>query len=120
VPAHRRVYVGGWANWGTTSIPVVRTDPPGIEEGIGLKVPSFKPVATVIRGVLSLPRDMTGLSDSTGRVPRSLLLDISGRKVMDLKPGANDVRALAPGVYFVRQAQAQAQAQAVRKIVLTE
>jgi hypothetical protein len=35
--------------------------------------------------------------------------------VLELKPGANDVRALAPGVYFVREAQAQAQA--VRKIV---
>jgi hypothetical protein len=29
------------------------------------------------------------------------LLDISGRKVMGLRTGANDVRALAPGVYFV-------------------
>jgi len=48
------------------------------------------------------------------------LLDACGRKVMDLHPGANDVRALAPGVYFVRTAQAQAQAQAVRKVVLTE
>jgi hypothetical protein len=37
--------------------------------------------------------------------------------VMDLRPGANDVRALAPGVYFVRTAQAQAQA--IRKIVIT-
>jgi hypothetical protein len=40
--------------------------------------------------------------------------------VLDLHLGANDVRALAPGVYFVREVQAQAQAQAVRKIVLTE
>jgi hypothetical protein len=45
-------------------------------------------------------------------------MDASGRKVMDLKPGANDVRALAPGVYFVREAQAQAQAQAIRKVVV--
>lgn len=30
------------------------------------------------------------------------LLDISGRKVLDLAPGANDVSRLAPGVYFVR------------------
>ncbi|UCG42803.1 MAG: exo-alpha-sialidase [candidate division WOR-3 bacterium] len=30
------------------------------------------------------------------------LLDISGRRVMDLCPGENDVRHLAPGVYFVR------------------
>jgi hypothetical protein len=47
----------------------------------------------------------------------SVLLDISGRKVQDLKPGANDVRTLAPGVYFVREAQAQARV--VRKVVIT-
>jgi hypothetical protein len=34
---------------------------------------------------------------------RAVLLDASGRKVLDLKAGANDVRALAPGVYFVRE-----------------
>jgi hypothetical protein len=38
---------------------------------------------------------------------------------MELLPGANDVRALAPGVYFVREAQEQAKAQAIRKVVLT-
>jgi hypothetical protein len=32
---------------------------------------------------------------------RAALLDVSGRKVLDLLPGANDVRTLAPGVYFV-------------------
>jgi hypothetical protein len=35
-----------------------------------------------------------------------------------MKSGANDVRALAIGVYFVREARAQAQAKAVRKVVL--
>jgi len=30
------------------------------------------------------------------------LLNISGRKVLDLKPGANDIRHLSPGVYFYR------------------
>ena len=29
-------------------------------------------------------------------------MDVSGREVLNLHPGANDVRALAPGVYFVR------------------
>jgi len=51
---------------------------------------------------------------------RAVLLDVSGRKVMDLKPGANDVRALAPGVYFVRE-ELQASSpkpQAVRKVVV--
>jgi hypothetical protein len=51
---------------------------------------------------------------------RAVLLDASGRKVLDLKAGANSVQGLAPGVYFVREAQAQAQAQAVRKVILTE
>jgi hypothetical protein len=34
------------------------------------------------------------------------LLDISGRKVLDLRPGANNVGRLAPGVYFVCRRQA--------------
>jgi hypothetical protein len=51
---------------------------------------------------------------------RAELLDISGRRVFDLHPGANDVRHLAPGVYFVREAQAKAQAQAIHKVILTE
>jgi YVTN family beta-propeller protein len=36
-----------------------------------------------------------------GPVP-ALLLDVSGRKVLDLHPGENDLRALAPGAYFLR------------------
>jgi hypothetical protein len=44
---------------------------------------------------------------------RADLLDISGRKVSELHSGVNDMRALAPGVYFVREAQA------VRKVVVT-
>jgi hypothetical protein len=68
-------------------------------------------LATVVRGVLFLPKSESPSSST------SFLMDISGRKVMDLQPGANDVRALAQGVYFVREAQAQAQA--VRKVVVT-
>jgi hypothetical protein len=33
---------------------------------------------------------------------RAELLDIAGRKVLDLVPGPNDIRRFAPGVYFVR------------------
>ena len=32
----------------------------------------------------------------------ALLVDITGRKAMDLQPGENDVRHLAPGVYFLK------------------
>jgi hypothetical protein len=51
---------------------------------------------TVVRGVLSLPRSLHPSLVS-------VLLDISGRRVMSLLPGPNDVRHLAPGVYFVRE-----------------
>jgi hypothetical protein len=67
--------------------------------------------ATVVRGMLFLP------TVSGERPQVASLHDISGRKVLDLKPGPNDVRALAPGVYFVRDAGAQGPA--VRKVVLT-
>jgi hypothetical protein len=52
----------------------------------------------------------------------SWLLDISGRKVLDLSPGPNDVRALAPGVYFVHEGPQAAshRPRAVRKVVVTE
>jgi YVTN family beta-propeller protein len=57
---------------------------------------SDRSASTMVRGVLLMP-ERTGLSRSAS------LLDISGRKVMELRPGANDVRALAPGVYFVAE-----------------
>jgi len=46
------------------------------------------------------------------------LYDATGRKAATLRQGLNDISQLAPGVYFVRQAQAQAQAQAIRKVVV--
>ena len=54
--------------------------------------------ATIVRGVLFLDGDCP----RTGTVPKTVLLDISGRKVLDLRQGVNDVRHMAPGVYFVR------------------
>jgi hypothetical protein len=47
---------------------------------------------------------------------------MTGRQVMALRPGPNDVRALAPGVYFVRE-ELQAtglKPQAVRKVVVAK
>ncbi|MBM3323321.1 hypothetical protein FJY69_07580, partial [candidate division WOR-3 bacterium] len=59
------------------------------------------PGATIVRGVVVLPRDMTELPGNSDRVQRPALLDISGRVVLTLSPGPNDVSRLAPGVYFV-------------------
>jgi len=49
---------------------------------------------TVVRGVLLLPARLSSAHYS--------LLTPAGRKVADLVPGANDVRHLSPGVYFIR------------------
>ncbi|MBM3315796.1 hypothetical protein FJY71_08185 [candidate division WOR-3 bacterium] len=55
------------------------------------------PSATLVRGVLFLPHSLVA-----NRQSPSALLDATGRKVLALKPGRNDVRHLPAGVYFVR------------------
>lgn len=75
--------------------------PAGIEETTNGERGTIDVGATLVRGVLRLPRDMTEMSVISDRVPGFTLLDASGRNVLDLLPGANDVSALSPGVYFV-------------------
>ncbi len=65
----------------------------GIEESTKSQVEMTKVLPTVVRNVLFLPPSLLS--------PPSSLLSIDGRKVLTLRPGANDVRSLAPGVYFV-------------------
>jgi hypothetical protein len=45
------------------------------------------------------------------------LLDAAGRLVMKLAPGPNDIRHLAPGIYFLRSAESGKRS-AVQKIVI--
>ena len=80
---------------------------PGIAEDAPIAGVRNANIPTIVRDVLFLPPSRLS--------PPSSLLSIDGRKVMDLKPGANDVSRLSPGVYFVREARAQA----VRKVVVT-
>jgi hypothetical protein len=68
----------------------------GVEEGRQPTASSFRPAATIVRGVLHLPGDRR-----PGTEDRAELLDASGRRVMELHQGANDVSGLVPGVYFV-------------------
>jgi len=79
-------------------------------------VAAARRAATIIHRVLMMgdQRNQTG--------DRTELLDISGRKVMDLVQGANDVGRLVPGVYFVREQPAssiQHSGTSVRKVVVT-
>ena len=54
----------------------------------------------------------------TIKLVRVQLLGISGRKVMDLSPGPNDVSRLAPGVYFIRPAAGQ-DTPGIQRVVIT-
>ena len=84
----------------------------GVEEGQP-QASSRQFQATVVRGALFLAEA------SSLRPQAASLVDADGRKVMDLTPGANDIRHLVPGVYFVRQASGvERDASSVRKVVI--
>ena len=58
----------------------------------------------------------------SGSCPKPALLDAAGRKVAELQPGENDIRHLAPGVYFVREEGSRvpgSKGSSVRKVVVT-
>jgi hypothetical protein len=102
-----------WASGpGTCAQRVV--DAAGVTESTNAEVRATNSGPTVVRAVLALP-ERTGSRLSTS------LLDITGQKVLELRPGANDARALAPGVYFVREEPQAAshKPQAVRKVIVT-
>jgi len=112
----------GWA--GTVNGKVYGTDRiwgkmdpnPAIAEFTKPEVRMTNSGPTVVRGVLSLEGDCP----RTGTVPKAVLLDIAGRRALDLHPGPNDVSRLSPGVYFAREEPQAAshKPQAVRKVVV--
>jgi len=88
----------------------------GIEERKYAELRATECEPTVVRGVLFLA-EATSL-----KLQAASLLDISGRKVMDLHPGANGVSMLAPGVYFVMERSAvsgERSATSTRKVIIT-
>jgi len=85
----------------------------GVAEGRKPQASSPKLMPTIVRGVLFLPT-------ATSHKPQAAsLMDITGRKVLDLKAGANDVRRLAAGVYFVRAVSREPSAVSCHRVVLT-
>jgi len=92
------------------SIYVIRDSmPSGVEESHKPHASSRKPEPTIVRGALSL-----GVVSRQYSADRTELLDISGRSMMTLKPGPNDVSRLGSGVYFVHEGSAVT----VRKVVI--
>ena len=87
---------------------------PGVEEVENSEVRRVDG-PTVVRGEFFLPS-----ANGEERLAKGELLDISGRRVMELQAGANDVSRLAPGVYFVRSASGvERDASSVCKVVVT-
>jgi photosystem II stability/assembly factor-like uncharacterized protein len=80
----------------------------GVEETPSARVRTTD-AATIVRGVLNLQPAIYDLPTEI------VLLDAAGRRVLNLRPGANDVQSLAPGVYFVRSEPSD-----VHKIVVTK
>jgi hypothetical protein len=87
-------------------------DGAGVMETPNAEVRTANASPTVVRGVLFLPT-------ASRRKPQATsLLDACGRRVLEVHEGANDISRVAPGVYFVRGAQAQAEAQVVHKVII--
>ena len=90
----------------------------GLEESRRPQAASFKLGPTIVRGTLVLHGLGTRpeLPERNSVMSRAALLDISGRKVMGLRAGPNDVSRLSPGVYFLRPPGGSS----VTKLVLTK
>ena len=109
-PARNRVYV---ANYYGSSVSVLKDSGGGVEERQTPDARRTTPIPAIVRGVLEL-----AVGSRQHIACRTELLDICGRKTLDLRPGPNDVSRLAPGVYFVRSA-GSGERLAVQKVVVT-
>jgi len=107
-PAHNRVYV---ADRYRSMVSIIRDQSGAIEEPpiAEVRLPAAGP--TIVRSVLVLGDRGRKTGD------RVELLDVSGRRAMELRPGANDVRSIAPGVYFITERGNQ-RTVAARKVIL--
>ena len=81
----------------------------GVEESENSELRREKAEPTIARGILFPP-----LSPFT---THTSLFDMTGRKVLDLHAGPNDVSRLAPGVYFVRTTEDKRPATTTRVVV---
>jgi YVTN family beta-propeller protein len=97
------------SNNGSNVVVIADSPAVAIEESFRPEASIFKPQATVVRGVLW--QEAYGTRQTAYRAE---LLDVAGRKVLALKAGPNDVRHLAPGIYFIRERSAAA----IRKVIV--
>ena len=91
-PQDDRVYT---ADGDAGTVTVIRAGT-GIEERKPLPACAPSLTASVVRGTITIPQSAFRSQQS-----RMVLLSITGRKVAELHPGANDVSLCAPGIYFL-------------------
>jgi hypothetical protein len=84
----------------------------GIEETMNDERVTMNVGPTIVRGVLRT------VDSRQNTAYRAELLDAVGRRVLVLKPGANDVSRLAPGIYFVRAVSRELSAVSCHKVVI--
>ena len=101
-------------------------EPPtgGIEEKPNGEVRATTRMPTIIRGVLVLGAVDSRQNTAYGAAPSDggrcgQLLDAAGRKVVELKRGANDVSRIPPGIYFVHST-IDIRNPAITKVVVTK
>jgi YVTN family beta-propeller protein len=90
--------------------------PSGVNETSNAEVQATGRMPTVVRDVLLMPEAVFDQRLAVG----ACLSDVSGRTAMTLRQGANDLRGLAPGVYFVQEPPQTAnfKSRTLRKIVI--
>lgn len=100
---------------GAYDVLLIKTGPDGSVAVAEPREPSGggRIAATIARGVLMFGDRGEGTGEGAG------LLDASGRKVLDLRPGANDVSHLPAGTYFVVAASRGSSLAGCRKLILT-
>jgi len=92
---------------------VYRMERPGIEEQVMPEASRLSQIAAIVRKVLFLSEAIGGKRSAAS----AMLLSITGRKVMELHPGPNDIRHLAPGVYFLRRGGNKTTAKAAKIVI---
>jgi hypothetical protein len=85
---------------------------PGVEENLQRSARSDRPATTIVRNVLFVP--------PSPDARHSALFDLTGRRIMPLRAGENDVSGLSPGVYFLRTERSAVggQPSAVTKVII--
>ncbi len=75
----------------------------GLQEAMNYERGTTNVRSTIIHDMLRMSGCHSVSAEKAGRCAQLALLNATGRRAVDLHSGLNDVRQLAPGVYFLRE-----------------